>query len=51
MYRGQNGNIGNDVRVKRVNKMVNITKIVLYLCAACWGNTLLMGLDGHQQEN
>ena len=46
MYRGQNGNIGTDV-----NKMVNITKIVLYLYAACWGNTLLMGLDGHQQEN
>ena len=35
MYRGQNGNIGTDFRVKIVNKMVNITKIVLYLCAAC----------------
>ena len=35
MYRGQNENIGTDVRVKIVNKMVNVTKIVLYLCAAC----------------
>ena len=35
MYRGQNGNIGTDVRVKIVNEMVNITKIVLYLYAAC----------------
>ena len=30
MYRGQSGNIGTDVRVKIFNKMVNITKIVLY---------------------
>ena len=35
MYRGQNGNIGTDVRVKIVNEMVNITKIVLYLYTAC----------------
>ena len=35
MYKGQNGNIGTDVRVKIVNKMVNITKIVLYLYKAC----------------